>query len=383
MPCRSKVKMKKILGLVSYTFLPAQTGGQKAIASLYQNLSKQFSVVCIGTVKNDSAKAEGYTMLNILSVSPLRYVNPFNFFIIRNIIKNEKPDYLQLEHPYLGWLAILLKKATGIKLIVRSHNIEGIRFKNLGKWWWKLLLTYEKWVLRQADFNFFISDVDRVYAIRNFGLQASACATITYGVNFTKPPSFEQHKAAKAFLTDKHKLDKNDIIILFNGAFDYPPNVNALNKLINQIFPLLKTLAEKSFKLIVCGKDIPENLIENNADNNVIFAGYVADINTYLCGSSIFVNPITEGGGIKTKLVEALTFNLNCVSFKTGAIGVPPEICGEKLVIVDDNNYSSFATSIIAVSNITSNIPANFYVYFSNDNILHAINNILTKDKKN
>ena len=70
----------------------------------------------------------------------------------------------------------------------------------------------------------------------------------------------------------------------------------------------------------------------------------------YSCGSSIFVNPITEGGGIKTKLVEALACNLNCVSFFTGAIGVDEEICGNKLIIINDGDYQSFANAIITAS---------------------------------
>ncbi|MEJ7679531.1 MAG: glycosyltransferase [Segetibacter sp.] len=138
----------------SLHFLPAQTGGQKAIASLYENLSKHFRLVCIGTQKNDINKAEGYKMYNILSASPLRYINPFNVFKIKKIILKERPDYLQLEHPYLGWLAIALKKITGIKIIIRSHNIEGLRFKSLHKWWWKFLYLYEKWVYARANLIF-------------------------------------------------------------------------------------------------------------------------------------------------------------------------------------------------------------------------------------
>ncbi len=49
----------------------------------------------------------------------------------------------------------MLKWFTGVKLIVHSHNIEGLRWKTLGKWWWKGLWIYEKWVHRQADLQLF------------------------------------------------------------------------------------------------------------------------------------------------------------------------------------------------------------------------------------
>lgn len=369
--------MKFILCLAPYTFLPAQTGGQKAIVSLYETLSKNFKVVCIGTKKNKVSEAEGFKIRNILSNSSVRYLNLFYFFKIRDIIRKEKPDYLQIEHPYLGWLAILLKKFTGIKLIVRSHNIEGLRFKNLCKWWWKLLLKYEKWVLKKADFIFFITDVDRLYANTNFHIPSKNTYTITFGINFTAPPSDKEREVARTILLNNHNINTKDIIILFNGAFNYPPNAKALYNLTQEIFPKLSSLSEKSFKLIVCGKDIPEELIKKNTNADIIFAGFVADIKTYLKGSCIFVNPIFEGGGIKTKLVEALAFNLNCVSFETGAIGVPIEICGDKLIIIKDNDWRNFASAITTAGDKSSDIPDAFYNHFSNDKILQVITDIL------
>lgn len=368
--------MKKILCLVSYTFLPAKTGGQKSIASFYQNLSKHFELICIGTERND-ADNSNYRMLNILSSSSLRYIDPFNFFRIRSIIRKEKPDYFELEHPYLGWLAVWLKKSTGIKLIVRSHNIEGLRFKNLGKWWWKILISYEGWVHRNSDINYFISDVDRLYAIKKFKLLPQTSFTITFGINRTAPPTKQERNKAKIFLVKEHQINISDNLILFNGAFEYKPNANALYSLVQHIFPLLKKLSLKTYKLLVCGKDIPKELIEINTNNDIIFAGFVPDINQYLKGTTIFVNPITEGGGIKTKLVEALGFNLNCVSYETGAIGVTREVCGEKLITIPDDETEEFAKAILTATQISSDIPPAFYNQYAIEKIMEKIKGIL------
>jgi glycosyltransferase involved in cell wall biosynthesis len=368
--------MKKILCLVPYTYLPAKSGGQKLIASFYMNLSKHFSIICIGTKANDETNAE-YEMINILSNSFVRYINPFLFFKIKKIINKEKPDYFQLEHPYLGWLAVFIKRTTGIKLIVRSHNIEGLRFKNLGKWWWKILLKYEGWVHRNSDINYFITEEDKLYAIKNFKLSPPRCYTITSGIDQKAPPTAAEKVDAHSFILNAHRLHSADLLILFNGAFNYAPNRNALYHLVQKIFPLVKSLTTKSFKLIVCGSDMPGELINENKDADIIFAGFVPDINVYLKGSNIFVNPITEGGGIKTKLVEALGFDLTCISFVTGAIGVSKEVCGEKLIFVEDNNYQKFAEAIINNANLNATIPDIFYEQFSNEGIMGKIKNIL------
>jgi glycosyltransferase involved in cell wall biosynthesis len=368
--------MKKILCIAPYTFLPAKTGGQKSIASFYNNLSRHFIVACIGTKQNETSAAS-YKMFKLLSSSSLRYLNPINFFRIKKIVLDEKPDYIQLDHPYLGWLPIVLRRTTGVKLIVRSHNIEAIRFRNLNKWWWPILLRYEGWVHRNADINYFVTDEDRDYAVKHFKIAPQTAHTITFGIDRSSPPTTEQKDHARSVLLRKHNLKKEDILILFNGAFDYHPNLVALHLLIDTIFPTLQGLSHKPFKLLLCGKDLPPDLVAKPQSGNIIFAGFVSDINDYLAGADLFANPITEGGGIKTKLVEAIGFGLTCVSFKSGAIGVPEAVCGSKLVIVNDHDSRVFAEAIIEASNTTLTTPESFYNRFSYQEIMEKLKGIL------
>lgn len=366
--------MKKILCIAPYQILPAKTGGQKSIDSFYQNLSKEFSVVCISTKNNDVSKAKGYVMKNILANSQMRYMNVFYFFTLSKVIKKERPDYIQLEHPYYGWLTILVSKYTGVKLIVRSHNIEGLRFQNLKKSWWKLLLKYEAFVHRRADINYFINDEDRMFAIDRFKLAPAKCFTITFGVDISDPPSKQSRIEQRNNLLSLYGFDQDDVIVLFNGAFDYQPNLNALVSLTQEIFPLIK---DQRFKLLICGKNIPNDLIVNNTNPAIIFAGFVPDINVYLLGTSLFVNPISEGGGIKTKLVEALGFNLTSISYKNGAIGVSQRLCGDKLFVVEDNDIKGFVEAIYKATVITSDTPEAFYDHFSYERIIKKVKGIL------
>ena len=68
-----------------------------------------------------------------------------------------------IEHPYYGWLGLLVKRFCKVKLIIHSHNIEAERFKTTGRWWWKILWHYEKNVHKSADFTFCITENDRQY----------------------------------------------------------------------------------------------------------------------------------------------------------------------------------------------------------------------------
>ncbi|MBK7558780.1 MAG: glycosyltransferase [Chitinophagaceae bacterium] len=78
----------------------------------------------------------------------------------------------------------------------------------------------------------------------------------------------------------------------------------------------------------------------------MIYAGFVEDINLYFKGCDIFINPVVNGGGIKTKLVEALGYDLSVTSTKTGAIGIPVEMTGNKMKISEDNDWKAFTLTI-------------------------------------
>ncbi|MBS1600120.1 MAG: glycosyltransferase [Bacteroidetes bacterium] len=354
--------MAKIISLVSYPFLPAKVGGQKGVALFNKYFSRYHELTCVTTKKNDPTAAEGYHVLNILSNSPLRYVNIFYFFTLRKIIKEKQATHLILEHPYYGWLGILLKWFCGVKLVLHSHNIEGLRWKTLHKWWWKILWLYEKYTHRSANYNFFIHDDDRKYAIENFGLKDSKCLTMTYGIEWKTTPSKDELQQAKQQLQKEFNIGEEENILLFNGAFNYSPNLDALNNIIEFINPLLQ---QKNFqyKIIICGRDIPES-ISSKIYPDIIFAGFVDDISIYFKGSDIFLNPITEGGGIKTKLVEAIGYDMNAVSTINGAIGVNPDKCNGKLLICKGSDWESFAELVIDAVSIHADTPPAYFEHF-------------------
>ena len=359
--------MINVLSLVSYKTLPAQTGGQRSIALFNKYLSRYVNLVCVTTRANQVTGMEGYQVLNVLSNSPLRYANPFYFFTLRRIITQHRITHLLIEHPYYGWLAVLVKWFCGVKLIVRSQNIEGLRWKTLGKSWWKWLWYYEKWVHRQAHLNFFIQEDDLHYAIKHFGLQPARCQLVTYGIEWNQPPSPWQKKKARQYLQQQHQIPPGHQILLFNGTFGYLPNLNGLKLILNNIVPLLNQQGFP-YTILICGKDIPPALA-TTAPTTVVIAGFVEDIATYFTGSDIFINPVMEGGGIKTKLVEALGYNLNAVSTVNGAIGIDTTICGGKLTVVPDQNIEAFVQAILTAATYRNDIPATYFGYFYWENI--------------
>lgn len=352
----------KVLGLVSYNILPAKTGGQKDIALFYKYFSRYVSLVCVATQSNDPAAAEGYEVLNLLPNGTTRYADPRLFFTLRTIIRQRGITHLELEHPYWGWLAVWLKWATGVQLIVHSHNIEGTRWQTLGKWWWKGLWHYEKWVHRRADYSFFKQDEDRLYAIRHFGLAPEQCITTTYGIEWSQAPAPAERAVARRALLAAHGIPAHHRLLLFNGSFNYLPNLRGLQQIIQTVNPALQQLNDFPYTILICGKDIPADL-EQGRPPNMVFAGFVPDVDLYFKGTDVFLNPVVEGGGIKTKLVEALGHGMNAVSTRNGAIGVDPAICNGKLTIIDDR-LTGFAEAVVRAAAYEAETPAVYFQQF-------------------
>src|SRR3978361_1583265 len=101
--------MSTIISVVSYPFLPAKLGGQKGIALFNKYFSAHCRLLCVTTRKNEPNAAEGYQVINSISNSPLLYINFFLFFSIYRLVKRHRATHLLLEHPYYGWLGILIK----------------------------------------------------------------------------------------------------------------------------------------------------------------------------------------------------------------------------------------------------------------------------------
>jgi glycosyltransferase involved in cell wall biosynthesis len=312
----------------------------------------------------------GYEVFQILSPSVLRYINLLYFFSLRSIIRQKQVKHVIIEHPYYGWLGILLQQLCSVKLIVHSHNIETMRFKELGKWWWPLLEIYEKLVHKMADHSFCITPEDRDYLIEKYDVEAVRTSIITYGITVAEQPSFAERASAKDEFIKANYIPAGTVLYLFNGAFNYKPNEEALQVILNRINPTLSTV-KKDYRIIICGKDLPStfNELKTYSDKNIIYMGFVPNITMLLKACDVFINPILSGGGIKTKLVEALGYGMAAVSTIKGATGVDVNICNGKLLIHKNKDWLSFADLMVTASSIKGLVGASFYEQFYWGNI--------------
>lgn len=367
----------RIISLMPYKILPARLGGEKGIALFSEYLGKEVRLTGISTRSNDVSAAKNFTVRNILTDHRIRYANPFLFFTVRRIIKEEKATHLLIEHPYYGWLAWLVRLFTPITWVVHSHNIEFERSRSIGRWWWKALKWYETWVYKRADINFFISDDDRNFAIQKMGIEPSKSHTITYGVEIAGLPSDREN--CKERICKMYGLTSDTILLLFNGSLFHHSNHDAVKVIIDEINPALLT-QPLPYRIIICGKGLPDSFgnLKAYADKNVIYAGFVDDVSLYFKAADLFLNPIMSGAGIKTKAVEAIAYNCQVVSTKLGALGMDRDACNGKLDVVADGDWKNFAHhTITRMKEAPQTTTEKFYTFYFWGNIAKKVVHLL------
>lgn len=357
--------MKKILVIVSYQYVPYFSGGQKSIGQFLDHLGKLSDLTVIGVPENDSSLIKTYRHLPLLKKKSFaRYSDTSLVGKITSLIKEQYFDSVIWEHPYYAWLAAIIKKRTGINTVLHIHNIEYKRFQSTGKWWWWFLKMYEKWFFQFADKILFVSPDDEKFAIEKWNIKKKKCVEVAFGVEVSEYPTDKNE--CRKIVKENQSIAENEKILLFNGLLDYKPNLDAVFAILEKINPLLLQHANFKYKILICGKKLPAELNElrGYADKNIIYAGFVDDIETYFKGADLFLNPVQSGGGIKTKMVESIAFGTTVITTETGAAGIHRDICGKKLVVVPDNDWPAFVKAIFDNINNDELTPASYYQYY-------------------
>jgi polysaccharide biosynthesis protein PslH len=110
--------------------------------------------------------------------------------------------------------------------------------------------------------------------------------------------------------------------IAFAGGMDWYPNRHAVDWLCGEIWPAL--VADGSdWALTVIGRSPSPQLLALAArDTRVSAPGFVDDVRPMLAAARIYVCPITDGGGTRLKILDALSLERALVSTSLGVEGL-------------------------------------------------------------
>ena len=132
--------------------------------------------------------------------------------------------------------------------------------------------------------------------------------------------------------------------LVFTGNMSYPPNVNAVEYLANEILPIVwKTLPD--VKLYIAGAT-PDPKVKKAASERIIVSGWLDDIRDAYAQSRVFIAPMRIGTGLQNKLLEAMSMRLPSITspLANASLGAKPD---EEILI--GNNAEEMAQHIITL----------------------------------
>lgn len=376
------MRVPKVLGIVSFKVFPAHMGGQQYIVHYYQSLA-QFGKVILAVSSDNQVlaadKSDKDDATNAMTVYPILFnhwqgwKNLLRLKDLIQLIRKEEIEWIVIDHSYFGWLGFLLRVFTGKKFLIKSANIEANRFKEMGRKGWRLYQWYEKKVHQLANFSFFISETDRAYAIQHWGLPLHKTGVIPFGTFRKKPVTPEQRDELKRSLLNKHQLADNTILFFFNGTLDYIPNKKAIYDIIQELIPTLNK-SSLTYKIIISGVQIERDLLSHISKcPEIIYEGFVQDIQAYYAATDCFICPVSLGAGVKTKLIDALASGLPVIAFEKSAEGISSLPLNKQLTRISNFNWNLFSESMIRFAELKreqETVSAEFYKEYHWDHIV-------------
>lgn len=364
-----------IISLVPYRILPATSGGHLSITMLHHYMGLHCDVHILSTADNDAQHKYSFKVHRIFPRAIKRYLPNYGLRTMEKLGKDLQAQYIICEHPYMAPTAISLSRKLGIPWFLRSQNVESERFRSLGKPWWRIMYAWERYAMKHADANFFITPEDKDWSQQHYNLDASRCYAVPYGTPLAQRP--QPIPTVKAQVAAGTNIDPHVPWLYFLGALDYAPNVEALEYILNDIAPRIET-SGKPYEILIAGKNLSEALQQRIKDTpNAHYMGFIPVLDTFLKACDIMLNPVMTGGGIKTKAVEALGYNKMVVSSRIGAAGLIPEACNPNLLVTTDYDWDAFTQQIIAAMDMQPAITDKFYDTYNWDKIATKILSVM------
>lgn len=190
------------------------------------------------------------------------------------------------------------------------------------------MLQYEEWVIRRFHHVIAVSEHDRELMSKCVG--SSRITVVPTGVDLK---NFHPAEAPSG-----------EPLVMFVGAMDWEPNVDAVEYFCEQIWPSIKkSVAPARFRIV--GRN-PGRRVQRLASESIEVTGSVPAVQSHLQQAAVVVVPLRIGGGTRLKIYEAMAMGKAVVSTSIGAEGLDVHH-GRDIVLADEVN--SFAQAVITL----------------------------------
>lgn len=329
--------------LVPFLPIDQMSGGQTRWYHLIKFLSKKHDITVMSLIRGDREKEIAYLpqikkycekvlvfdrpkspwtlrnlFLTLVSMNPLVVIRNFSLEernAIKKELENNHYDIIHAETFYVmphipkTKVPIVLVDPT-IEFSVYQHYIDNevpFIFKPIYLFDVIKLKFWEKYYWKKANRVFAVSVEDKE-------IMENEIANVKVGIipNGVDVSYFEEKKVTR----------QKPPRILYHGDYKWMQNVEAVNILIKDVWPIIKKRIS-NVKLWITGRSVPNEIIElAKKDKDIEISESPKDNRDVFKTASVLVTPIMSPGGTRLKVLEAMASDLPVVSTPVGVAGL-------------------------------------------------------------
>ena len=236
----------------------------------------------------------------------------------------------------------------------------------------RCLLKFERYVAAHFNHSFFVSKAEASKFVELAPDQASGVGSYSNGVD-------SNYFSPQGEFTSPYKAGEKALV--FTGAMDYWPNIDAVNWFAREIFPQVMA-SHPDARFYIVGSH-PAVQVRKLAElPGITVTGRVEDVRPYLAGAAVVVAPMRIARGIQNKVLEAMAMARPVVVSEAGIEGIEA-IDGEDVLVVRQiGDYCCYIEEVLAQKHQTLGSSARQRVVqdFSWEDNLPQVGELLEKN---
>jgi polysaccharide biosynthesis protein PslH len=334
----------KILMLTPYLPYPLLSGGQIRTYNLLKKLAHKHQITLFALIKDESERQyipelekycaevkvfkrskHPFTLQNIFRTG----FSTYPFLVIRNHVpqtikaveKELAKEHYDLIHAETFYMMPHIPETT-VPVILVEQTIEYLGYESYAKKAGRLLQSllnvdikkikhWERHFWRRADKLIVMSDADKQFIAKEIG-NPDKIEVVSNGVD-------------TEWFNQKRRKDLVDPTVLSVGTFKWLPNVEAVEFLVNKVWPLLKK-SVPSVRLWIVGNAPTQDVLNyEKMDPTITVTGGIPDIRDAFKGAHVLVAPVFSGKGTRYKVLEAMASGTPVVATKIAVEGLGVE----------------------------------------------------------
>ena len=260
---------------------------------------------------------------------------------IRQLTADRAYDIVQIEFSWFTPYLRALHEGCRARTVLTMHNVESLRFarelrstttggRRLALSWDQLFAgAWEQQAVRGIDAVAVVSETERRWVE-----QVAPGTLVTVAPNGVDTDHFQP------------VASPGNGSVVFTGAMDYPPNIDAILWFCREVWPIVRRRAP-ALRLEVVGRSPDARVRALNGEAGIRVTGEVADVRILLAQASAVVVPLRAGAGTRLKILEAMAMARPVISTRLGAEGLDVADGSDILLADTPGDFADAVESVV------------------------------------